>query len=360
MASLYLPKNSKTWRIEYWSKTLGRPTSKSCKTKDKVEANRVFKKFLAKEELGIIDEQFNQSKDTLFEAFEIFLSEKKRAENSKLAYRRAFKHLSIAIGNKFVAKIQKQDYVSFMKHLQNRVSVNHFNEKVSKKLGVNSIANYTRHVYAFMKWMLENKLITENFFKVEKGEKMPVNIIESDELVKIFDKLKKTSYEEIFRIIHLLALRANEITYIKKQDLNFKNRTITITNEKGNRSDVLPMIDEVETILKKRAEASANFLYNVTYEGMKASWMRVMNNLGLNYSIHDLRRTRGTELAEKGINAFYLKEYMRHTSLSTTEQYYIRINREKMRAEIERKETPLILIEGGRAPGKKGRAVKSA
>lgn len=344
MPNLYLPKNSKTWRIQYYNRELGIQTSRSCRTKDKSIANKVFKEFRAKYELRMINEQFSLNNETLDEALEMFLCEKQRTYKTKKAYALAVFHLKKAIGNKAIKKIVKHDYFSFLNHLNNYININPENEKLTKSLAVNTIANYTRHIYALMKWMAGNKMIAENYFKVQKSEKVTVTVIEKIDLDKIFDELKKTKYEEIFRLIYLLALRATEIANLKRSDINFGEKSISIQNDKGKRKDVLPMIDEVEIILKNRLEADGEYLYPVTYDALKSAWGRVMRKLEFDYSIHDLRRTRGTELAEKGVNPFYVKEYMRHTSLKTTEQYYIKINREKMRAEIETKEAKLFIL----------------
>lgn len=55
MAKLYLPKNSNTWRINYWNNNTGRSTSISCRTQDEEQAKKVFKEFLEKSELNITE-----------------------------------------------------------------------------------------------------------------------------------------------------------------------------------------------------------------------------------------------------------------------------------------------------------------
>ena len=42
-------------------------------------------------------------------------------------------------------------------------------------------------------------------------------------------------------------------------------------------------------------------------------------------SAHDLRRSFGTRWAKRGVSVFHLKELMRHSSVKTTEQYYVDI-----------------------------------
>jgi integrase len=62
------------------------------------------------------------------------------------------------------------------------------------------------------------------------------------------------------------------------------------------------------------------------YNGLRSFWQRLMVKLNMNYSLHQLRKTRGTELANLGVNALFLQQFMRHTSFTTTQQYYILVD----------------------------------
>ncbi len=335
MANIYLPKTSTLWRIQYYDRILGLRKSISTNTNDKAIAKRILKDFQAKLRLGMIQEQIKTTDKSLMLAdlCEQYLKNKLRKEKTLSLYRIAIKHLIDSIGDKNAAQLNMNDYNVFLKHLQDRVKVNSFAKTISTKLSVNSIATYTLRIYAIMKWAKDNELIKINYFKKTQLEQKEVRIIAKDELKKIFDELLNTKYYETFRTIYLLALRANEVRELKTKDFDLKALKVQIMNIKGKRIDLLPIISDTIKHIKniiKRPEP----IFGETYDEMKCAWYRVMKKTNLDYSIHDLRRTRGTELAEIGINPYYLKLYMRHDNIKTTEKYYINVNREKMRLEM--------------------------
>lgn len=42
------------------------------------------------------------------------------------------------------------------------------------------------------------------------------------------------------------------------------------------------------------------------------------------YTLHQIRKTRGTKLANSGIDCLFLQQFMRHENFANTQQYYIK------------------------------------
>lgn len=53
------------------------------------------------------------------------------------------------------------------------------------------------------------------------------------------------------------------------------------------------------------------------------------------FSFHDLRRTFGTNLANKGISPKVLQKLMGHASLETTMKYYVNADMDEKRKAVE-------------------------
>lgn len=53
------------------------------------------------------------------------------------------------------------------------------------------------------------------------------------------------------------------------------------------------------------------------------------------FSLHDLRRTCLTNLANRGLPMHQLKAYAGHTSITTTAKYYVGVSLEAMRAAVD-------------------------
>jgi hypothetical protein len=51
--------------------------------------------------------------------------------------------------------------------------------------------------------------------------------------------------------------------------------------------------------------------------------------------MHQFRATRGTDLANQGVHALFLQQFMRHKKFETTQKHYIYINRAKAKANID-------------------------
>lgn len=62
-----------------------------------------------------------------------------------------------------------------------------------------------------------------------------------------------------------------------------------------------------------------------------------METLNMDYNLHQLRKTRGTDLANKGVNPLFLHKFMHHENIKTTMDYYIRVDMKMMEADINEK-----------------------
>jgi integrase len=174
----------------------------------------------------------------------------------------------------------------------------------------------------------------------KKSEKPEVTIITPEDLKLIFDDLQKTNVEHftIAKIKYLAALRASELITLTGKSFDLRKRLVFINNAKGKRFDTISMPNDLyEFLLTLEPGGNNLFFPNLTYDVIKSFWARSMHRLNLKYNIHLLRKTRGSQLAEKGVSPFTLKSFMRHTSIRTTEQFYIHTNINKATQEIDSK-----------------------
>eukprot|EP00456_Euglypha_rotunda_P030037 TRINITY_DN2347_c0_g1_i3.p1 TRINITY_DN2347_c0_g1~~TRINITY_DN2347_c0_g1_i3.p1 ORF type:complete len:395 (+),score=53.88 TRINITY_DN2347_c0_g1_i3:1513-2697(+) len=134
---------------------------------------------------------------------------------------------------------------------------------------------------------------------------------------------------------------------------------IPASADKGNEDSIFPTTPDCwEFLLKVPPEQRTGFVFNPTFtnhrngrtERYKNSCdvsrvfskigemanIVVDHNSGKFASAHDFRRTFGNKWARLGTPSFLLKELMRHSSIATTEMYYLEANANQTQDEIEK------------------------
>ncbi|MFA7360816.1 MAG: tyrosine-type recombinase/integrase [Candidatus Kapaibacterium sp.] len=349
MAFAYKPKNSKTWRIGYYDKVSRHLKTVSTGTRIEAEARKKAKDRSAKERLHIQDSNLiplNQSRMKLSEAFKMFLTNKNYKAKTAESFKIPFAHLIQAIGDKHLYRLSYIDGLMitnyFNDHIHKLKGKNDLKEIITlkeKKLSINSKASYTKQLSTFFNWLVKLKFVNNNIIERVKYQQKEVEIIPPHHLQLIFNKLKETNQRnyDLIRLKYLGAFRKGEITESCVEDYDFRMKILHIRNSKGSRTDSIPMIEDLEAHLLTMDKPEAGKTFNVSYEALKSLWRRLMDSLGLDYAIHQLRKTRGTELAEIGVDSYFLQQFMRHKRYSTTEQYYLRKNIDKARESINQK-----------------------
>lgn len=336
MASLFFYRNR--YYVGYYDKDIQRNRKKSLRTADKTEARKRFKRFEAELELGLRSKRVQVVKMlSLSEAFEMFFKHRELSPKSRRIYELSFNHLLAAVGDVQVCRLSTTDHLKFIAYLNDRIYTNKFSG-TTKGLSINSKATYTRHIYAFAQFLVHHDLLKRNVFEKTKSVTREPRIIPRDILDMIFFDMFLTDVRnyDVIKIIYLAALRASEITTMQGEDINFKSRTLVVRNSKGKRTDTIPLSNDLAIHLQDMNVPKTGLLFpELTYSAIRQFWERTMKRLKISYKTHSLRKTRGTELAERGYLPFRLKQYMRHSSIVTTEKYYVNVDLEKARASLD-------------------------
>lgn len=146
---------------------------------------------------------------------------------------------------------------------------------------------------------------------------------------------------DYLQFVLFTGLRRREASNLLLDDLNFNDKTFTITKTKNGRPLTLPMSPYVENILKRRChENNTGFVFPSDEEGKplndprgQIDWVR--NQSGVNFTIHDLRRTFITLAESLDISAFALKALVNHSSGSDVTAGYIIMDVERLRSPME-------------------------
>jgi integrase len=163
------------------------------------------------------------------------------------------------------------------------------------------------------------------------------------------------SENEDARDIHLLALftgmRRSEITSLKWDYLDLVERTLTIPKTKNGEQLQLPLADHLVRLFRQRQALVGQSEYvfpsrsksrHVTE--VKSMVDRIRSASGVDYTLHDLRRTFISIAESLDIPYYALKRLLNHRTNGDVTQGYIVIGPERLREPVERVATHILAL----------------
>jgi len=135
-----------------------------------------------------------------------------------------------------------------------------------------------------------------------------------------------TNQQAIFVMVLLLSgLRKDEARLLRWEDISFDDRTITIPETKNGKAHVLPMTSKMRGLLEQVQNDSEWVFESPRLKGKPASMSRVVEriseDLGANFTHHDIRRTVATLLAERGLSSDQIGILLNHANKGQTQDY---------------------------------------
>ncbi len=148
------------------------------------------------------------------------------------------------------------------------------------------------------------------------------------------------------------GLRRREATALTWNRVDFKDRTFTVIETKNHTDHTLPLTDFLYDMLAvRKANAVNQYVFpNEFGTGMlnepKKQIQRVVQESGVSFSLHDLRRTFITIAESLDISAYALKRLLNHKMTNDVTAGYIITDVERLRTPMQ-KITDFILIQVG-------------
>ena len=284
---------------------------------------------------------------------------------------------------KSIASIELKDIENFLIHLQ---------QKVSKGYVV-----YFRNLKAAFNKAKDWGYIKENYFtkvKLPKRQKLAPVFISSDQLSAISNQIKSETVKDFVMIAFYSGMRLDEIVNLKWKNVDLRNRVITVGDEnfitKGRKQRFIPMSEEAFEILvrceRSNVKSETGHLKGIVLHNSKSKARLIRLNkiegdsspdcigirmadsfvfckedgtkftgnyfsrrfkkackaAGLDNAIHfhSLRHSFASNLVQKGVSLYTIKELLGHSSISTTE-IYSHLNMDSLRAAVKKlDETP--------------------
>ena len=228
-------------------------------------------------------------------------------------------------------------------------------------------------LYNMLDFVKENDVIINNPCKksVKSDMGQPSDKKEAltiDVQRKFLEAARDQSYENQYRFVLQTGLRTGELVGLKWDDIDFKNKTLTISRtmeyrykvgewrigppKSGSGYRTVPLTDEAIRILKAQKEKNSKIkvipmewadqvflcrkgepVKNSTYD---TALFKICDKVGIKrFSMHVLRHTFATRCIEAGMMPKTLQKILGHSNIGITMNLYVHITEDEKHKEIE-------------------------
>lgn len=172
-----------------------------------------------------------------------------------------------------------------------------------------------------------------------------INYFSVNEIKELLNSVPRTTERGVRDYVLLLFMyetgcRAKELVYFTKSQLNLADNSYVILRGKGNKERMVPITDILKFEINKLILINKNS--NENSELFKNNQNTRFTTKGIEYilkkyikitrvrntelfkkaaSNHSMRHSRAMHLLESGVNLIYIRDFLGHTSITTTEIY---------------------------------------
>ncbi len=197
-------------------------------------------------------------------------------------------------------------------------------------------------VKPFIRWMVARDHIAKDFTVLLKAPKVPQGMpryLEGEQVRELVRACRTSRDRLIVLLMVHLGLRRIEVTRIDMEDIDFKNKLLSVRgkNGRGMITRSLPITDEVFAAMHvylRTHPATSGALIRPLYSERRLQERQVteiidglMRDVGVKKSAYDgmsahaLRHSCAQSLIDSGVDIRLVQSALGHNSVTTTEQY---------------------------------------
>jgi integrase/recombinase XerD len=229
------------------------------------------------------------------------------------------------LGKQHLEQISREDIEAFVEHEQDR------------GLKPNSVRTRMCAVYAFLHFLIENKMVSyellERRIKLKLPDRLP-RALDPEDLKLLLSVINHTRDRALILLLLRTGMRIGELLNTKVDDLDLREQKILIYQAyKTGVGRVVYYSDDAQvallTWLRVRDPFKDYLFYgqgrqSLCYEAARSIFNKYLKKAGLQYSgytLHCLRHTFATDLLNAGMRLECLQVLMGHTNLEVTRRY---------------------------------------
>ena len=290
---------------------------------------------------------------TLGAVFTSYLSTRKGlSEGTASVYRGTFdRHLSLW-KNRSVDEISSQMVVDH--HLAIGTSKGKNVANQSMRL-LRAVMNFARSSYGVPK---ENPVAIMSQVRAWYKDGVRSNIIKAADMPLFFREVSALGNETVrdyLMLVIFTGLRRNEAMGLRWEDVDLESETLTVHGTKNGEDHTIPLSVHLIRLLAGRQDrwgkegyvfptwAKSGHLTNVQHA------LRDLRGKGLNFTLHDLRRTFITTAESLDISSYVVKRLANHKQTDITGKHYIVHDIDRLREPMRKISAALLDMGKGRA-----------
>ncbi len=221
-------------------------------------------------------------------------------------------------------EIVRDDLEAYIEHLQDR------------GLKVTTVITRLKHIYAFLRYLIEQDIIDANILKrkikLREPDFLP-RAIAPDDVRKILGAIEDPRDRALVLILLRTGMRIGEVLSLTMNDIDLRDRKIHIyEGEKNCLGRVVYLSDDalmaLQIWLKERDRTKGYLFYGVRgklcYSSAWNIFAQYLRQTGLQhkgYTIHSLRHTFASELLNAGMRLECLQLLLGHRNIEITRRY---------------------------------------
>lgn len=287
---------------------------------------------------------------TLKEAFELYLKVRSGLKDTTVRdYRRLMKEI--------FGKWQDRELKNITKDMVQKL---HHDYGQRSEARANNAMRLLKAIFNFAKGQYEDaqgrSLFPENpvdrlshvkaWYRVERRR----TLIKKSELAAWFDAVERLRVEgaptsetiaDYLLLLLLTGLRRSEGMNLQWSDVDFVDRTLTITDTKNREPLILPLSDYLYALLKRREGLNeSSFVFPGSQGGKiiepRKQLFKVTEWSGVAFTLHDLRRTFITIAESLELSQYAIKHLVNHKIPNDVTAGYIVMDPERLRPAMEK------------------------
>lgn len=234
--------------------------------------------------------------------------------------------------------ISQEQIQAYYEYLQNR--------KQKRKDEPLSEAYITHQIYSiklFFTWLEETGQIDENPISNIKFKRAKINTrqpLSKEEITELFNATQNLKEKTILHLCYSCGLRRSEAVSLNMMDIDFGNGLLYVRDGKGAKRRVIPLNKRVKNDLEQslpnpsEGGACEAFMLNSKGTRMKGDqYNRLLKQIATRafppsgetgkgaFTLHHLRHSIATHLLENGMSIEFVRDFLGHSHLETTQIY---------------------------------------
>lgn len=236
----------------------------------------------------------------------------------------------------------------------NQSDIQHFHEYLQERphkrseggLSASYIHHYIYSLQVFFSWLLESNQLRVNpisgmhFDRPSYQAREILTIAEVKQLYQVSESLRERA---ILSVFYGCGLRRSEGEKLNLRDIHFRSNLLYVRSGKGGKRRAVPMGEQVKAdlwnyVLNERFSRPTEQAFicgrlgsRLKGNGINKVLKKLLSRTEIKKSItlHSLRHSIATHLLENGLSVDYVRDFLGHQHLETT-QLYTRIKSEQL------------------------------